>query len=389
VNLFESEQVPPVNQERDDRAFLLRVAGKTLIFLVILNLLFAWLYPMRFLGSLSLYNLIFPGRQRLPYGDDPEQSFNVSVNQLEALFAAHEINRGIDPDTEFRLLIMGDSSVWGFLQEPNETISAQINEAALYSEDGRPIRAYNLGYPTLSLTKDLLLLDHAKVYKPDLILWFVTLESFPIEKQLSSPILEFNPDKAHELITSNESLEQLDLGRITPGSFWERTIFGSRRQLADLIRHQVYGMLWSATGVDHYIPENFELRAEDLSEDLSFQAWFPGEISIDDLAFDVLKAGLQVSPAPIVFINEPIFLSRGENSDIRYNFYYPRWAYDQYREWFELEAAQNQWNYLDLWNEVPAQVFTDSAIHYDVEGVDLVVARILESGYLPISSKER
>ncbi len=35
---------------------------------------------------------------------------------------------------------------------------------------------------------------------------------------------------------------------------------------------------------------------------------------------------------PVVIINEPMFISQGKNSDIRYNFYYPRWAYDDYRE---------------------------------------------------------
>ncbi len=55
------------------------------------------------------------------------------------------------------------------------------------------MRAYNLGYPVMSLTKDLLILDYAQRYQPDLIIWAVTLESFPYDKQLFPPLLQNNP----------------------------------------------------------------------------------------------------------------------------------------------------------------------------------------------------
>ena len=52
-----------------------------------------------------------------------------------------------------------------------------------------------------------------------------------------------------------------------------------------------------------------------------------------DLSMDVLIAGFRrANTTPIVIINVPIFISEGLNSDIRYNSFYPRWAYDEYRE---------------------------------------------------------
>ncbi len=33
---------------------------------------------------------------------------------------------------------------------------------------------------------------------------------------------------------------------------------------------------------------------------------------------------------PVLIINEPMFISDGQNSDLRYNSFYPRWAYDQF-----------------------------------------------------------
>jgi hypothetical protein len=78
----------------------------------------------------------------------------------------------------------------------------------------------------------------------------------------------------------------------------------------------------------------------------------------------VLEAGLTAAgDIPILLINEPMLISQGENSDLRYNFLYPRWAYDGWRASMQAKAGQNDWNYLDLWDLIPAQDFTNSAIH--------------------------
>jgi len=53
---------------------------------------------------------------------------------------------------------------------------------------------------------------------------------------------------------------------------------------------------------------------------------------------------------PVLLINEPMLISTGKNSDLRYNFFYPRWAYDQYRQMMAERARSGAWNYLDLWD---------------------------------------
>jgi hypothetical protein len=75
-----------------------------------------------------------------------------------------------------------------------------------------------------------------------------------------------------------------------------------------------------------------------------------------------------VGNRPLLIINEPIYISNGTNSDIRYNFYYPRWAYDDYRKLLADYAPQIASQYLDLWDVIPAQEFTNSAIHITPEG---------------------
>jgi hypothetical protein len=46
-------------------------------------------------GKISLYNQLFPGRKRFPFGEDSSQSYNLSLFDLEAMFASHLLSSGI------------------------------------------------------------------------------------------------------------------------------------------------------------------------------------------------------------------------------------------------------------------------------------------------------
>ena len=351
---------------------------KTVILFILVNMIFAFFYPLPVLGKVSAYNHLFPGRQRLPYSDSPQKSYNLSLFNLEAMFASHELSGKAKSPDEFRVIFIGDSATWGFLLPNDQTLTTKINAADLQLSDGRRVRAYNLGYPVMSLTKDLLILSDALRYQPDLIVWPVTLESFPYDKQLYPPLLLNNPDPVKKLVKDyrlNIDLDNVDW--VEPG-LWGRTIVGARRALADVFRLQLYGVLWAATGIDQDIPSTYTARQEDLQNDLSFHDLKPGQIQEKDLAVDILAAGIKMAGnTPMLLINEPMFISRGENSDIRYNFYYPRWAYDGYREIMSQISNQKGWNYKDYWNVVPAEHFTNSAVHMDSNGV-AIFARYVE-----------
>ncbi|MCJ7569523.1 MAG: hypothetical protein MUO58_18600 [Anaerolineales bacterium] len=360
-------------------SFIWRVLIKAFILFAFINIVYVLLNPLPLLGRLSLYNSLFPGRLRLPYGDDPGRSFNITLSQLEAMFASHEIQGADKSEEEFRVLLIGDSSIWGFLLEPGQTLSAQINQAELKIQDGRTVRSYNLGYPTMSVTKDLLILERGLNYDPDLIIWLVTLESLPRVSQIDSPFLQLNPERTRELITRYTLDLDPEDERFADSTLWDRTIIGQRRELAQLINLQMLGVLWAGAGVDLEIPETYNERLEDLPADLDFHNFRQGDISTKDLAIDVLEAGLQAAGnIPVVFINEPVFISQGENSDIRYNFYYPRWAYDFYREELDSQASARGWYYVDLWDALPSSEFTDSAIHYTPLGSRILAQDIIE-----------
>ena len=346
---------------------------KALLLFAALNLLFAWLYPLDALGRISLYNLLFPGRERLPFGENPAKAYNLSLYNLEAMFGSLRLNAAPKALDEFRVLAVGDSSVWGTLLRPSETLAGQINALAPAC-GSRKVPVYNLGYPTLSVTKDLMLLEEGlRRYQPDLVLWLVTLEGLPRELQLASPLLANNAGRAERLIAAY-GLKLDPTGLVHP-SFLDRTIVGARRPLADLARLQFYGMLWGATGIDQTYPEKYEAAARDLSADLSFHGRQPPALDPASLALELLDAGAKLaaqSGVPLVFINEPMLVSAGKNSDLRYNFFYPRWAYDQYRQVLAAFMQQGGHTYYDLWNLVTEKEFTNSAIHLTPAGERLL-----------------
>jgi hypothetical protein len=354
---------------------ILRVIVKAGLMFAALNLLFAVLDPIAFVNRVTLYNLIVPGRARLPYGENPSESYNVTLTHIDAMLASHELTGSDKPADEFRVLLLGDSATWGWLLQPDQTVSACLNQQDLRTESGRRMRAYNLGYPVLDATKDLLILDAALEYEPDMVLWFVTLAALYPNEQLFHQVVRDNPGRVRELAAEYDLSLDLDSLPDAPG-FWERSIIGRRHNLADWLRHQVYGVAWAITGIDHRNPRVFMPVQENLRGGTAlFDGTDQQEWTRDDLSFDVLAAGRDLAgDVPLVFVNEPIYISEGVNSDLRYNFYYPRWAYDQYRDLLN----ETGWETVDLWDAVPRQDFTDSSLHITAQATCPFAAQIAE-----------
>lgn len=346
--------------------FLTRVTVKTLLLFVLANVLFAISNPIPQIGRLSIYNWLVPGRERLPYGES-QSAYNLSLNNLDAMFASHQIATPKSAD-EYRVLVMGDSSVWGMLLDNPYTLTGYLNAANLRT-DHKVIKTYNLGHPIMSVTKDLLLLDYAVRYQPDLIIWIVTLESLPYAKQLEAPLVQRNPALIRKLIDQYDLKLDAHDPRFIDLGFEERTLIGQRRELADWWRLQLYGINWSATGIDQ-IYKDYEPRSNDFANDTQWQNFSEEDAFEDtDIALDVLNAGTQLADSiPTLIINEPIYIADGLNSEVRYNLWYPKWAYDRYRHLMRKAARQYDWQYLDVWNSILPTDFTDSPVHLTSEG---------------------
>lgn len=360
--------------------FIARVLLKAGLLLVLLNLAAAIVGPQPLWSRFTLYNSVVPGRKRLPYGDHPTKSFNITLVDLQTMFASHEIAGAPKQDDEYRVMLVGDSSVWGFFQTPDETITAKLNQMYDKDEGSKNVRFFNLGYPTMSLFKDLLLLEEGMNYEPDLVLWFITLESFPKIRQLDAPLVQWNQEPARSFIDRFE-LDQANTDeRFLDQSLWDRTVLGSRKVIADQFRFQVYGMMWAATGVDHVIPEKPAVRAVDLPQGAAYHEYDHGDLAQSDLAFDMIEAGMVMAgEVPVILINEPIFIQTGRDGEIRYNFYYPRWAYDLYRELLNHMSRERGWQLIDLWDFLPPSEFTDAGIHTTDNGAEAIAEALLVS----------
>ncbi len=344
---------------------LLSLLLKTLILLgALLGLYFA-IQPLSGLNRVSLYNRLFPGRERLPFGESPDTAYNFSIDSLDAMFASHKISgAGAKSADTLRVVLIGDSSAWGTLLRPEETLCGQLNGAVL--EDGRVIECYNLAYPTLSLSKDLLLLNRALKYEPDLVVWSLTMESFPKDKEESNALVQANRVE-YESISGNEALPA------PRQSLWEQ-----RRELADWLRLQLYGVMWAATGIDQDYPAEYTAPRVDLDADNSYHG-IEGALPDGMLNWELLERGLLLAgDTPVIVINEPMLISHGQNSKIRYNYYYPRQAYDAWHESLRERLTENGCELLDLWDYLEAECFTNSAIHYDAEGAGRIANKTIE-----------
>ncbi|HJQ14697.1 MAG TPA: hypothetical protein VJ830_08125, partial [Anaerolineales bacterium] len=143
---------------------------------------------------------------------------------------------------------------------------------------------------------------------------------------------------------------------------------GERRRLKNLILTQMLGFLWAGTGIDNHegLQPLTAPPSSDVSDRLDYEGWHPAESGdlLNSLLLDVLYAGFEIAEdVPVVLVNEPIFIAEGKNHDVRYNVFYPRWAYDEYRHWMLEWTDREGIDWLDYWNALPSTGFIDQNFH--------------------------
>jgi hypothetical protein len=346
--------------------FIIRVVIKSAVLFVVFNLLFAFLRPMDVISRLSLYNVLFDGRVRLPYaGLDTYRTYALTVNNIPAMLSTHQISRP-KADDEFRVLILGNSGIWGFWLSAEDTITPQLNDMGYLLPDGKRLVAYNLAYPYPFSMRDLILLDEVINYhQPDMVVWIITISNFHNMPRQFDEMVANNPDRMRNLI-DNYGLNIIDANddRFVDTSFYGQTLIGQRRKLAELLRLQLYGVMWEATGIDHVL-QPYDPPANDLENNVSWGIFEPfTEFDENNLFMNVLDVGYRlVGDIPLILVNQPMYIATGLNSDIRYNTDYPRWAVDSYRRLMTRLSTEKSWLYCDLWGALPNESYTDSSFH--------------------------
>jgi hypothetical protein len=346
------------------------VVIKALGLFVVINILYALIDPQGV--QVSAYNLIVPGRTRLPFGvmGDP---YSVAIEDVDVTFASHMISTP-KGSNEFRVVLIGDSSLWGEGLSAYEVISEQWNQ--LNSRCGnKTIKAYNLGYPHPAVLKDLVILDKAMEYQPDLVVWLVTLNT--LSSQRLNPFLAANRERAAKLLDMYDIGFQQTENFEGESTFYEKTLIGRRSELARQLRLEVLGIIWAATSEDTNRLNRGGPPDSDISNNPQYRGLQPSQGIKDILLLRALTVGHAIAGSvPVLIVNEPIYVVSQAKSQVRYNAVYPRWAYDEYRELLAAQAQDANWNYLDLWDVVPPEYFGDARFHLNVKGEQMLVEQI-------------
>ena len=138
------------SQEPFTHRMIIRAFVKALCLFAVFNIGYGILQPSQNGLLPSLYNIIFPGRERFQkgYEFDPYR-----------LLSDHIVSRA--QAESFNILILGSSEIWGSRTSAAESIPAYLDASGLRAADGRPVRVYNLGYPFPYAFKDLVILEAA------------------------------------------------------------------------------------------------------------------------------------------------------------------------------------------------------------------------------------
>jgi hypothetical protein len=321
-------------------------------------------------GMLSLYRIPALKWERFPFRAEPELEYPaLDVGILDTLFASHVISE-LKTKDEFRVILLGDSATWGAPFPAHESLSGQLNALGLTCGN-RHVRVYNLAYPEPSALKDIAILDRALEYRPDLVIWSVTLLTLTTDLVDEHPLFVTEESEIHDLTTRLGVLKN----RFPPQSL-AQDFANQQVALYRTLRFQSYPFIQLATHPE--IPRESAEMGKDLDTDLTFTGLKPPTLHERDLSLDLVNAFHEVAGnVPVIVMNEPIaVIADVPNSDLHYNTYYPRWAYDGYIEYMDTSAVENQWNYLDYWNLFPEEYFADTPLHLTVEG-EQVLANLL------------
>jgi len=240
------------------------VLFKALILFVVINLVYAVIDPSP--AAFTLVNHILPGFERFPINrnlfiePDGATGFdNNAITDLDILFSTHVISGKPKETGEYRVILLGDSSTWGFGVSPDQTLSGVINHAELRTCNNELIRAYSLAWPSNSALKDLLIMARSDAYEPDMFIWLYSLQAFVPDRQ--STLAESNLPDYLDLVQHyqlDSSFQPED--SLSKPDFWDRTIWGQRLDLGTQIQVQGFALSRYFFGSDDISPRVLEAK---------------------------------------------------------------------------------------------------------------------------------
>lgn len=324
---------------------VLGIMLKVLLMLAAFNLCYLVANPLHYGGLPTLYNWLVPGRLRMVFIDHfyPD-AYGVNELKLPRILSDHIIARASEADS-LRLVVLGSSEVWGYLNRPGETMPVILDGLHLQTQNQHTIRSFNLAYVQADIFKDLML-AHFLIefgYHPDVLLLVVNPYSF--QPALASHFLvENNPEVALE-VAQHYGLNEIPMEAVTktltkPG--WQRrNFFEEREHLAYWLMNQSYAFSWAATGIDVKYSDEYAVQTYQLSWAVSR----PGVL-------EALAALSHQNKIPLLVMAHPMKMS-----------------VPGYQEWLRAETARLDLPLLDCVDLLQSSTwFTNTPLHITAEG---------------------
>lgn len=360
---------------------LLRVLIKGIALAILFNIAFlaAGVDPVRQLVQVNLWGLQ-GGRARLVYPSD------LANGQLhtEAQLATHQIRYQQKADDEFRVAILGESGIAGWGLNDDGTVSAQLT-ARQIEVDGKQVAAYNLAYPQPGVARDVVLLDAVLdlPQPPDLVIWFVTAAAFDNSDDIlgaNRVFFNINEARLRALVADNPELDPwfeeksgalLDEPEALEGVF--------------AVTHQDLLPVWLNSLLYPFLtPELAQTDARvglrDVPENARYGSDHPGFGTVPNETWAFLGVGCRITleaGRDLLVVNRPILVGEeGEFSNENYNSLYSRTLYDDYRDAIETYTVNRNIAYVDTWDLIPPENYTDTPLHADAEGYGILAAEL-------------
>lgn len=365
-----------------------RVLIKALVIVVMLNaiLLAGRINPVRLLvENVNSWWLVGHGRARLTYPSD----FQNGQLPVEALLNAHAVNYDAKSEDEYRVLLLGESGIAGWGLEDYETLSAQLTALGI-EVGGRQVVAYNLAYPQPGAARDLVTLDAALAYDPDLVIWFITPAALNDEIDIvgaNRVFFDLNRARLAALVDQYPDLlaDWYEPRYAEPSSdMWLSQWVAIRDQ--ELLPIWLNALLYPFIPPDLAVSDR-RIGQEPVPDEALYTDDHPGFAEMPNATWNILRAAClrtEEEGVELLLVNEPMLVGSGGASDINYNVQYQRAMYDRYRDTLSAFSAEHGIGYVDLWNIVPASRFTDTPLHMDAQGQAILadaVAAILTEGF--------
>jgi hypothetical protein len=362
----------------------LRAFAKAVIGLVCLNIICLLLNfdPAVALIKLNVSCALKDGESRLLYSKGVNDNLADIVIPIDAALATHKISCHPKTQDEYRVIFIGDS------QTTSAVYSEIINADNLHVA-GKKVVAYNLGWPGTDIVQDVLILDAAMQYQPDLVVLSVTAASFnDVAYPNDNPVGWFRTINKRRLAALSRKFDLQDWfeASMQPEAWYEQwvAIDNSEWIMNPIIPAWInrFSYLSNFTKVDYlaeyhrtdyYINKPIPPTAIYHSDD-------PGFMGMPNTIWKFLNVAQQLSDqhqAKLMLINEPTFNNPSVDNNDKYSNFYEKKLYDRYRVALKKFADKYHFWYFDWWDIVPPDAFTDSPLHMIPEASKSVTEKII------------